>query len=157
MSIENHPNFHAVLFATNIFQAYLKSLRGGVDESHFPDVSDLIEDFTNEVELTVDTFVEDPKRTLAEKLSTWFVSPIWGKAGLPSLRSTVEPWRIWATEQFVNELNIKEMWIEDHPVGVKMAGFVFVVLAKDGEAAVFTAEGWEECTTDEYGIFEMLD
>ena len=57
MSLENHPNFHAVRFATRIFEAYFESLRGGVDKSSFPDISERIEDFVYLVENIVDDFV----------------------------------------------------------------------------------------------------
>lgn len=63
MSIENHPNFHAVNFVTQIISAYYESLRGKASVKNSPDIKDRVALFCNEIEELVDQHV-DPKLEL---------------------------------------------------------------------------------------------
>jgi hypothetical protein len=58
MSLENHPNFHAVLFTSTIVQSFYDSLRGGANKDNAPDIHDDIIKFVTAVEAKVDAVVE---------------------------------------------------------------------------------------------------
>lgn len=57
MSLENHPNFHAVQFAADIVSSYYKSLRGCATPEISPDLHQEIVDFVATVEEKVDAYV----------------------------------------------------------------------------------------------------
>jgi hypothetical protein len=61
MSIENHPNFHAVNFTTRVMAAYYESLRGGALFVVAPDISCEVIAFANKIEDMVDINVEHDK------------------------------------------------------------------------------------------------
>lgn len=63
MSIENHPNFHAMNFITEVLSAYYESLRGKASAKNCPDVKDRVAIFCAEIEELVDQHV-DPKLEL---------------------------------------------------------------------------------------------
>lgn len=55
MSIENHPNFHAVQFVTDITTSYFKSIRGKAAKLSMDDkIRDMIIDFAENIEDNVD-------------------------------------------------------------------------------------------------------
>lgn len=55
MSLENHPNFHAVNFALEVMKAYRNSLRGlGIKIGFSDKVGDMIAEFTGKIEEEVD-------------------------------------------------------------------------------------------------------
>ena len=58
MSLENHPNFHAVNFVTKLVEAYHESLRGKASMKNYPEVDNLFIDFTARVEEMVDKYVD---------------------------------------------------------------------------------------------------
>ena len=58
MSVESHPNLHAVNLVVKIVAAYIDSLRGAVDKSNMPDITDLIVAFVEAVEERVDMVAE---------------------------------------------------------------------------------------------------
>ena len=76
MSIENHPNFHAVKFVTGVMTAYYESLRGKASEEHHPDIRDLVIEFSTRIEEKTDKFCKDQdiretmKQEIREKTST---------------------------------------------------------------------------------------
>ena len=63
MSLENHPNFHAVQFATDITNSYYKSLRGEgfvrKKEINSEKINELILNFVGEIEYIVNTAAEN--------------------------------------------------------------------------------------------------
>ncbi|MFA5766510.1 MAG: hypothetical protein WC919_01125 [Candidatus Paceibacterota bacterium] len=63
MSIENHPNFHAVNFTTQITAAFYESLRGGANKDNAPDIADEIVEFVARIENRVDSRVWFCKET----------------------------------------------------------------------------------------------
>ena len=78
MSLENHPNFHAVRFAVESIKAFKSSLRGNglrISPEVVSRVGDMLADFAGQVEAEVDceVFKEEPPMfdevtMLAEKL-----------------------------------------------------------------------------------------
>lgn len=58
MSIENHPNFHAVNFTTQITAAFYESLRGKANKKNAPDISQHVESFCSNIEDVVDAVVD---------------------------------------------------------------------------------------------------
>ena len=74
MSLENHPNFHAAKFATDIMSSYYECLRGGA-EKNAPNISEEVVRFVVEIENKIDRRVErklvlysftDPVQTKSE-------------------------------------------------------------------------------------------
>jgi len=57
MSIENHPNLHAVKLTTVIIEGYYKSLRGKANMRNAPDISKLVREFVARILMEVDTAV----------------------------------------------------------------------------------------------------
>jgi len=57
MSIENHPNFHAVNFTTQITAAFYESLRGGANKDNAPNITSEIVEFVARIEDKVDSEV----------------------------------------------------------------------------------------------------
>lgn len=64
MSLKNHPNFHAVKFASDIMKSYFECLRGYGREVDI-DTRDMIINFVSQVEekidKAVDQFVDPPR------------------------------------------------------------------------------------------------
>ena len=58
MSIENHPNFHAVSFVAKLIEAYYESLRGKASKDNAPAPTALFSNFVLDVEEMVDKYVE---------------------------------------------------------------------------------------------------
>ena len=70
MSLENHPNFHAVNFVSKLVEAYHESLRGKASMKNYPEVDNLFIDFTAKVEEMVDKYVDEQGANLEiEKLN----------------------------------------------------------------------------------------
>ena len=59
MSIENHPNFHACQFVTDIIVSYTESLRGSAALCSAPIPSAMILDFVQQMEIYVDESVKE--------------------------------------------------------------------------------------------------
>lgn len=59
MSLENHPNFHAVKFAADISSSYYKSLRIDVEDA--PSIRNLVVEFVSRVEEMVDETRKEKK------------------------------------------------------------------------------------------------
>jgi len=65
MSIENHPNFHAVRFVTETTTAYIDSLRGvfknigDVPEETREQIQNLIVQVTDEIEIMLDNAADE--------------------------------------------------------------------------------------------------
>ena len=57
MSLENHPNFHAVLFVTKIYIAYIECMRKSEFKLMPPDISDLVIKFVGNVEDRIDNSI----------------------------------------------------------------------------------------------------
>jgi hypothetical protein len=66
MSLERHPNFHAVNFNTQIMTAYYESLRGGANQQNAPDISDTIVEFVSMIENRVDAAVDHTNLSIGE-------------------------------------------------------------------------------------------
>lgn len=58
MSIENHPNFHAVLFSSTIMSSYYEALRGEADKKNCPDITEDVIEFVTGIEAKVDAMAE---------------------------------------------------------------------------------------------------
>lgn len=61
MSLENHPNFHAVKFITDISSSFYESLRGKMDMKNLPEgfseeISSRFIKFSLEIEEVVDKY-----------------------------------------------------------------------------------------------------
>lgn len=65
MSKENHPNFHAVNFATAILKAYYESLRGKANKDNCPNINEQLQGFVMEIEELVDDKVDPPMKNMA--------------------------------------------------------------------------------------------
>jgi len=59
MSVENHPNFHAANFTTQITAAFYESLRGGANKDNAPDIAGEILVFVARIEDMVDSTVDE--------------------------------------------------------------------------------------------------
>jgi len=59
MSLERHPNFHAVNFTTQIMSAYYESLRGKANKDNAPTISEEVVGFVCRIEEMVDKVVEN--------------------------------------------------------------------------------------------------
>lgn len=59
MSIQNHPNFHAVLFTSAIAKGFYEALRGKANRENAPDVTEDIIEFVTQLEAKVDAAVGD--------------------------------------------------------------------------------------------------
>ena len=59
MSEFNHPNFHALHFATQIISTFYVSLRGKANKKNAPNIKDDIIEFVSKIEGKVDAAVED--------------------------------------------------------------------------------------------------
>jgi hypothetical protein len=53
MSLENHPNFHALKFVADIMSSYYECLRGGA-EKNAPNVREEVAEFVAQIEAKVD-------------------------------------------------------------------------------------------------------
>ena len=61
MSLERHPNFHAVKFATEICESFMKSLRGEAEGKKIWLPQEQIAKFVHEIEEYVDESLEKGK------------------------------------------------------------------------------------------------
>jgi hypothetical protein len=69
MSLERHPNFHAVNFTTQIMVAYYDSLRGGANRQNAPDISDMVTEFVSVIDSRVDTAADPANLSIGEDLT----------------------------------------------------------------------------------------
>ena len=53
MSLENHPNFHALKFVTDILASYFECVRGGA-EKNSPNITKEVQEFAELIEAKVD-------------------------------------------------------------------------------------------------------
>ncbi len=67
---ENHPNFHAIKFTSEIMRSYYKSLRGKSPKDNSMDISDLVHVFVEAVEGRVDWSVRDRDDYLSLSLNS---------------------------------------------------------------------------------------
>lgn len=59
MSLENHPNFHAVGFMADLVRIYFKALRGNAQKDMPDELHKLFSGFVSDVETVVDKNAED--------------------------------------------------------------------------------------------------
>jgi hypothetical protein len=59
MSLENHPNFHAVKFTSDIMVSYFKCLRGKAEIKNDSDITEEVIEFVMKIEKMVDKKCEE--------------------------------------------------------------------------------------------------
>jgi len=64
MSIENHPNFHAVNFVTKVLSAFYESLRGQSNKDNCPNISSDVIRFAEMIEDKINSSVIQPNSIL---------------------------------------------------------------------------------------------
>jgi hypothetical protein len=58
MSLENHPNIHAVNFVLEVVDSYHRNLRGKANKNNCPDIRNEISEFFQKVGEKLDKFIE---------------------------------------------------------------------------------------------------